>query len=236
VSAARERVLGALRGAARSSGLPRTPPPTAAPVAPLLAVADLLERFGRELQQLGGRLHRPGSDSAARDLVVALCRAGGTGPVLSWAPEALPLGGLWPALEAAGLELLESDLPHEAGSPASGDATVAGGRAARLVRLGEARTGLTGADAGLAETGSLLLAGGPGRSRLAWLLPERHVALLRPAALRFDLAELVAERPDLLDAGAGVALVAGPSRTADIELTLTRGVHGPRQLDVVVLP
>jgi len=221
VSGARDRILGALRESAGRGTLP-----AAAPSPPASrGSGDLVERFGAELEQLGGRLHRPPTRDAARELVVHLCRGDGPRPVLSWSPEALPLDGLWPKLEAAGLERLDADLPRAA-EP----------RAVHLERLGEARCGLTGVDAALAETGALLLASGPGRPRLAWLLPERHVALLSPAALRFDLGEVVAERPDLLDAGAGVALVAGPSRTADIELTLTRGVHGPRHVDVVLLP
>lgn len=218
----RERILTALRRSVGRAALPASPAPRAAPPPP---GTDRLERFAEELERLGGRFHRPSDAAEALDLVVALCRGGGSRPVLSWSPESLPLDGVWPALEGAGLEPLEADLPREAAP-----------RAARLARLGGARTGLTGADAGLAETGALVLASGPGRSRLAWLLPERHVALLSREAVHFDLAEVVAERPALLDSGAGVALVAGPSRTADIELTLTRGVHGPRYVDVVLLP
>jgi L-lactate dehydrogenase complex protein LldG len=219
----RERILSALGRAAGRGSLPLTP--VAPPPAPAPARGDLLERFAAELEALGGRFHRPATEARARELVVELSRREGPWPVLSWAPDSLPLPGLWPALEEAGLQPLQADLPREPEA-----------RAARLERLGEARTGLTGVDAALAETGGLLLASGSGRSRLAWLLPERHVALLQRAVLRFDLAEVVSERPELLDAGAGVALVAGPSRTADIELTLTRGVHGPRHVDVILLP
>jgi L-lactate dehydrogenase complex protein LldG len=82
----------------------------------------------------------------------------------------------------------------------------------------------------------VVLATFKGRPRLAWLLPPHHVALLPRARILPTLEAVLAAEPELCQESAGVAFVSGPSRSADIELTLTRGVHGPRDLDVVVLP
>ena len=87
--------------------------------------------------------------------------------------------------------------------------------------------------AGIAETGSIVCAGLEGRAVQASLLPSHHVALL-PAAKIFPtlddfLASLAPSPPT------NIALITGPSRTADIELTLAIGVHGPERLDVIVV-
>ena len=65
------------------------------------------------------------------------------------------------------------------------------------------------------------------------LLPPVHVALVPVERLHATLGALFAAEPDLLRAAANVVFVTGPSRTADIEMTLTRGVHGPRIVHVV---
>jgi L-lactate dehydrogenase complex protein LldG len=101
--------------------------------------------------------------------------------------------------------------------------------------LTSVHVGLTGADAGLAETGSIVVASGPGKSRLASLLPPVHVAILARDRLTASLAALIRERPYLATSGANFVCITGPSRTADIEHTLTRGVHGPKEVHVVIV-
>ncbi len=93
--------------------------------------------------------------------------------------------------------------------------------------------GLTGALAGIAETGSLLLPSGPGRALSHSLLPEIHLVVLVAKDLYASLPEVL-ENSSIKESRASV-LVSGPSRTADIEMTLTIGVHGPRELHVFCL-
>jgi L-lactate dehydrogenase complex protein LldG len=87
---------------------------------------------------------------------------------------------------------------------------------------------------GLADTGSVVLLASPEEPRARSLLPEVHVSLLREDRILPGLEELFAALgPDL---PSGVAIVTGPSRSADIEQRLAVGVHGPREVHVVLLP
>lgn len=92
--------------------------------------------------------------------------------------------------------------------------------------------GVTGADFALPETGALGLLSSTEQPRLLSLLPRVHLALITPAILQPDLHPVLAEarRHNYL------ILISGPSRTSDIELTLTLGVHGPKALYVWALP
>ncbi len=95
------------------------------------------------------------------------------------------------------------------------------------------RAGLTGALAGIAATGSLVVPAGPGQPQTASLLPEMHLAVLRAADIVPDLAAALA-LPAVKQA-AMTSIITGPSRTADIEMTLTIGVHGPKRVVVFVV-
>lgn len=97
----------------------------------------------------------------------------------------------------------------------------------------ESRVGVTEFDWALANTGTLAQDATDPRLRLASTLPVTHVALVRESALLPDLGALLA-RVDPRRARY-LALVTGPSRTADIERVLTIGVHGPRRLVIVLV-
>jgi L-lactate dehydrogenase complex protein LldG len=87
--------------------------------------------------------------------------------------------------------------------------------------------------AAVAETGSLVHASHTGKPLEAGLLVDHHVAVIRKDRIHRDLESLFNDLgPDLPSA---VVFETGPSRTADIELTLTIGVHGPERLTVIIL-
>jgi L-lactate dehydrogenase complex protein LldG len=94
--------------------------------------------------------------------------------------------------------------------------------------------GVSEAVYGLADTGSVVLAASPEEPRARSLLPAVHISLLREDRILPGLDELFAavggELPSAL------AIVTGPSRSADIEQRLTVGVHGPGEVHVVLLP
>jgi L-lactate dehydrogenase complex protein LldG len=95
------------------------------------------------------------------------------------------------------------------------------------------KAGLTGAIAGIAETGSLLISSGQGQPLTASLLPETHIAVIHADDIYETLPEVLNLEP-IREASSSV-LISGPSRTADIEMTLTIGVHGPRELHVLCI-
>ena len=94
--------------------------------------------------------------------------------------------------------------------------------------------GVSRASYGLADTGSVVLAASPDEPRSRHLLPEVHVTLLHEDRILPGLAELFAALGTELPSA--LAIVTGPSRSADIEQRLVVGVHGPREVHVVLLP
>jgi L-lactate dehydrogenase complex protein LldG len=92
--------------------------------------------------------------------------------------------------------------------------------------------GVTTAQWGIAETGTLVLESACERSRLVSLVPPMHVALLSTARLCPSLSDALA-RVDR--ASHAITFITGPSRTSDIELTLVVGVHGPQTVHVLLL-
>ena len=88
--------------------------------------------------------------------------------------------------------------------------------------------GITEADYLLPETGTLVLRSSADKPRAVSLLPRVHLAVVRPEMLRADMHQVFAEAK-----GSNyLVFITGPSRTADIELTVTLGVHGPKNLYV----
>jgi L-lactate dehydrogenase complex protein LldG len=196
-----------------------------APPDSALAGETLIEDFGRVLASLAGHLHRAASASAAADIVAGVAASQGATSYLSWDDEHLGCPGLRRVLESRGLPRVTYDV---LGDPVE--------RTRRTLELGGVGLGLTGAHAALADCGAIVLVSGPGRGRLAALLPPVHVAIVSECRMWPSLAALVRAEPDLLDAGSNVVLVAGPSRTADIEMTLTHGVHGPKHVHIILMP
>ena len=96
----------------------------------------------------------------------------------------------------------------------------------------DADVGITGAQAALAETGSVALYSGAGRSRLVSLLPDVHIVLLPAELIVPDLITWEAVRPEILPEK--IVFISGPSKTADIEQTLVVGAHGPKRFEVII--
>jgi L-lactate dehydrogenase complex protein LldF len=162
------------------------------------------ERFIHEAEALGVSVHRVrGSDLTAR--LIDLLRE-----------EEVDAAAAWDSIEG-----LDRSQMSAAGITLSGNPDP-------LLKVG-----ITGAVAGIADTGTLLVTSGPGRPLTASLLPDIHIAILPASRIRGSLEEALAGS-DVSDASAAV-LITGPSRTADIEMALTIGVHGPKQLVVFLV-
>ena len=106
--------------------------------------------------------------------------------------------------------------------------------------LAKADIGITGADFAIADTGTLVLLSGPSQPRLTSLLPPVHIAILRKETIVADIHDLFrilgkSHEKNYDELCSCISFITGPSRTADIELNLTLGVHGPGRAIVVIV-
>jgi L-lactate dehydrogenase complex protein LldG len=108
-----------------------------------------------------------------------------------------------------------------------------------VARLATCGVGLTAADYAIAETGTIVLTSDERNALLVSLLPPVHIALVRLSQIAASLDEVISkvgkERIGRLDASRSVTLITGPSRTSDVELVLSIGVHGPKELHVIIV-
>jgi L-lactate dehydrogenase complex protein LldG len=184
----------------------------------------LSERFVQELELVDGVVHRASSKEEARQAVSKILSERGAKRVVIANTPLVSDVGLESMVNDAGMETTLCDLRRDGSRERI--------REAELV----ADVGITSADYGIAETGTLALLAAPGQGRAVSLLPPVHIAVLRASDVVYELSELFervgkehAEPPSAL------TFITGPSRTADIELVLTVGVHGPKYLYVVLL-
>jgi L-lactate dehydrogenase complex protein LldG len=108
-----------------------------------------------------------------------------------------------------------------------------------VARLANCGAGLTAADYAIAETGTIVLTSDERNALLVSLLPPVHIALVRSAQIEASIDEVIKrignERTGRSDPGRSVTMITGPSRTSDVELVLSIGVHGPKELHVIIL-
>jgi len=95
--------------------------------------------------------------------------------------------------------------------------------------------GISMAQAAIAETGTLVLEAETERHRLVSLLPPVHIAIVYSRDMVLTIGDALSRFRERKQMSRAITFITGPSRTADIELTLTVGVHGPKELYVIVV-
>ncbi len=208
----RETILHKVRTAlGRSTGQSVEAPPPARLLVPEMDIEARIRSFCERVEALAGKTHRAHSTEDAR--AYALRVIAGRTAVASNAP----------ILRECGI----TSLPGVQTGITDHDEL--------RTLCSNAACGITGADYALADTGTLVLLSSPQEARLISLLPPVYIAVVERNRLLTALDELLTILPLPAEQTSSMVLITGPSRTADIEQILVRGVHGPGEIHVVVV-
>jgi iron-sulfur cluster protein len=238
----------------RRSNLPRLP--------------ELVEQFQQRLEAVGGQFHYAPDAVEARRIIAGICRRAQAGIVTkskSMATEEIELNH---HLEGLGMEVVETDLgeyivqrlgirpthliapavhltvedwAEELGTSPDKQEILAHARQELRQKFIQASVGISGANAAIAETGTVMIVTNEGNADLTVTLPPVHIAVFGIDKVIASLDDAVAMLRMLPRSGTGqlmtsyVNWVTGPSRSADIGGTLQVGAHGPREMHCVVL-
>lgn len=207
-----EEFLGNVRAAlGRGAGQPPAAPPEVRIRIPEVDLEARISRFLGAVEKLAGKTCRAASAEEARGYVASLIE--GKTAVASNAPLLAECG-------IASLDGVRTNFREE-----------------RPLReaCAVADFGISSADYALADTGTLVMLSSQAEARLVSLLPPTHIAVVPKERILTGLDELYTILPHPAEQTSSMVLITGPSRTADIEQILVRGVHGPGAIHVIVL-
>ncbi len=217
----RERILGNLRQGKRPFPNAQSPA-TYLPMVPKIELDQtaLTTRFVQEAEKAGCMVYQVSDNQGAIDAVMQLIgedtatSTGSAQAVSGWQFDQIPISGLEEAFNQANIKRHGQD---------------AG-----------VRVGLTGVDAALAATGSVVVMSGNGRYRATSLLPPVHIAVVTAGQIMPDLESWWAVQKaaglEQTRQHSNIVAITGPSRTADIAMQLVMGMHGPKILHIVLMP
>jgi L-lactate dehydrogenase complex protein LldG len=213
------RVLADIRSALKRTESLR-PVPLSLFDEPDVVQGDATERFIQEAIALGSDVHRISNGSDVATTIAEICKPNNE-IVLTRSSmiEELDLG---PRLQSLGLSVtFISEFPRDEVIP----------------RLAVVNVGVTGVHCAIAETGTILLTSEDHHSLLASLLPPIHIAVLRSSQIKRSLHEVIEELGSemLANTARSATFITSTSRTGDVELTLSIGVHGPKELHLIVV-
>ncbi|MBU1701972.1 MAG: lactate utilization protein [Candidatus Eisenbacteria bacterium] len=178
---------------------------------------DLIKLFCERAQSSGSTVHRVKDVYGLKRILAEIAPSGSIVSVAAGAELATRLGedpsALWPE-----------------------SCRILSGRSLTRETLFEIEAALTGVEQGIAETGSIILSAGEDKRRSASLTAKKHVAVIFPDQIRSDMLDWTAGwRPSRSAASpSGMTVISGPSKTADIEMKLVVGVHGPAELHLIL--
>lgn len=105
----------------------------------------------------------------------------------------------------------------------------------RYAIAAQAELGITGADWGIALSGTVVINSNSQRGRAVSLIPPRHLTFIEAAKIRDNLGDVLEEIYASGNPSSAIELITGPSRTSDIEMDLSIGVHGPIEVYVIIM-
>ena len=213
----RDAFLARVRAARAAALLPAHPADDPGLLVPDLETGDLADMFTARLIEAEGIVHRVSDVGEAGSVVVEIARGYESRTFMSWDG----LGAVDDALAAAGLHRVDGTVPAD-------------DRLGHQSTYSELDLGVTGAEAGFAESGTIVLRSGPGHPRMASLIPLVHVALLRLDDLHRSLSHWAESNAGGIADAANVVFITGPSKTGDIEQHINVGVHGPRYVHILL--
>lgn len=197
-------------------------------VQPLPAISstrrtELTAQFARELAAVGGDFRNTATPDEAAARAVALAKEIGARRLAVAAGVVVDEGPMARALEHAGFTVI--NYRHAAGDDAASITT----------DLAQCDLGIIEADYAIAATGTFMLAGSRQRPISLSLLPPANLIYVHAARLVPDLSSAISALGNEAIISHRIALVTGPSRTADIEKMIVIGVHGPKQLHAMII-
>ncbi len=213
---ARQRIMARLK----ASGSEQTEvPDVPLPAEISLSQTEKLERLTSQMTAMRSEIHRVNTHEWVEKLQEVAREKGWTRMV--YGPEG-PLGAdlktAWPAKAEGVAELVAYSDPVE-------------NFKAELFKID---AGITSTLGGVADTGAIVLWPTKAEPRLLSLVPAVHVAVLDADQIANSLTEMMAVRNWAAGMPTNALLISGPSKTADIEFTLVFGVHGPKELILLI--
>ncbi len=227
MTSSRDKILNKLREARKP--FPDAPPRPKSYL-PVALVDDasaegLLNQFSRIVQELHAEIFVVEGDEAACDKVIELLKSHNTTNLLAWDFKYIPVQYLESAIKENGITIHYPEMHDEF-------------RRETIETIQAAQAGLTGADVAIAATGSMVVSTGPGKGRLPTVLPPAHIAVITMDQIVPRMEDWVAKQRAQgsynLWNSANICFISGPSKTADIEMELIYGVHGPGIVQIVV--
>lgn len=188
-------------------------------------VGDLCDQLAAEVAAVGGIATIVPDLPAARVKLAELLAEAATDSALCWQHELLD------RLQLAELLAERNIARHDY------DSLAPRGEHDRRATILAAGIGISSVDCAIAETGTLMVCSRPGQERIASLLPPMHVAIVERSQIVPDLIDAIGllHTRGLNRLPSNIALITGPSKTGDIELQLTTGVHGPGHWRVLII-
>lgn len=227
MTSSRDHILNKLRSTRRP--FPDAPPRPSA-YRPVISEIDrapeaLIARFSQELEKLYGQCVVVDDDEGVCGAVLTILAEHQATDVIAWDFRHIPAAGLKEAISARGIATHHPETHDEF-------------REETLEAIRGAQVGLTGAEAAIAATGTLIVRTAPGKGRLPTVLAPAHIAVITLEQLLPTLEDWIAAQraAGLADirASANVCFITGPSKTGDIEMTMILGVHGPGKTYVII--